>query len=181
MAWVCASHPFLPSTLTWGGASSGCNLTPVLQVLPLVVWWWGTRRPKTFRSTECLHGQLDLSLKSLWAGLLYAAVTFVCSCLYECIHSWHNTHTLVPFLASLPDSLPQLCKQLQLSLLIDSRLFPHPSTLSETPPPPPHCCHCCPSSYPFLRAFWVSVLTICAFILILNAAFWPSPGVILMY
>lgn len=67
------------------------------------------------------------------------------SSLYKRIHSWHNIYTPVPFLASLPDSLPQLCKQLQLSHLIDSRLSPHPSTLSEPPPP---CCHYCPSSCP---------------------------------
>lgn len=42
------------------------------------------------------------------------------------VHSRPNIHTLVPFLASLSDSLPQLCKQLQPSHLIDSR---HPSAL----------------------------------------------------
>lgn len=57
------------------------------------------------------------------------AYTFECLCLYKYMHSWHRTHTLVPFLAFLSDSPPQLCKQLRLSHLIDSRFPPHPFTL----------------------------------------------------
>lgn len=74
------------------------------------------------------------------------AHTALSLCLYRHIHSWHNTHTLVPSRSPPPDSPPQLCKQLQLSHLIDSRSLsppsPHPLTLSEPPPPPS--CHCCP-------------------------------------
>lgn len=61
----------------------------------------------------------------------------VCAPVFTRVHSWPNIHTLVPFLASLSDSLPQLCKQLQPSHLIDSR---HPSTLllfAVTVAPPP--------------------------------------------
>lgn len=51
--------------------------------------------------------------------------------LFLCGHAlwWHNTHKPVPSFASLPDSPPQLCKQLQFSRLIDSR-FPLNALLS---------------------------------------------------
>lgn len=131
MAWVSASHPFLPSTLTWGGASSGCNLTPVLQVVPLVVWWWGTRRPKTFRSTECLHGQLDLSLRCLWAG-----VTVCCS--YFCVLMFIWMHTLM---AQYSHPGPFSCLSAWLT----------PTTMQATPAQSPNWFQTFPSSLHSLR------------------------------
>lgn len=62
-------------------------------------------------------------------GRAHTALIFASLCLHRHIRSWHNTHTPVPSLSPPPDSPPQLCKQLQLSHLIDSRSLSPPHLL----------------------------------------------------
>lgn len=57
-----------------------------------------------------------------------------------CANAYVRGTTFTPWSLRSPLRLthfPQLCEQLRLSHLIDSRLSPHPFTLCEPPPPPP--------------------------------------------
>lgn len=104
---------------------------------------------------------------SVWCAITFLAVSHISDLLLNAgvyLNTSNHGTTLTPWsllLLFLPDSPPQLCKQLQLSQLIDSRFPPYPFTLSERPPTQLAFCLFC-----LLFKHWTFVIFSCSSLVI---------------